>query len=80
MCGACKQTGHKRNHRVCTNYGQDLFFCPENIVNREREIEDDENSQDEDNNNEYVTIGEVCSRDDPVSSEDSDNEMDEVVF
>ena len=41
-------------------------------MNREREIEDDENSQDEDNNNEYVTIGEVCSRDDPVSSEDSD--------
>ena len=28
MCGACKQTGHKRNHRVCTNYGQDLFVCP----------------------------------------------------
>ena len=73
MCGACKQKGHKRNHRVCTNYGQDLFVCQENIVNREREIEDVENGQDEDSNNEYETIGEVNSRDDPVSSEDSDN-------
>ena len=80
MCGACKQKGHKRNHRVCTNYGQDLFVCQENIVNREREIEDVENGQDEDSNNEYVTIGEENSRDDHVSSEDNDNEIDEVVF